>query len=400
MRERNPSDSLKNRVGNFFRRTAEGLKKLGATGLALVTFAGGLAGCSANNVKATPEVPTSSTADTPEATGKSSSTNTPSNTPSTEQATSEAPDTPKPSTRAPQNTETSPSTSSGEQTGEVIGTRMDHPNAIPAADFVEEHLTKDPQRFARQNTVATIDEALDFATAVDATLFHDWQASGYIFPGEEINARLPIYKDPRKHDAQQLAELLVKRGIAMALSQKEGSERGLSEVEDADVAPLDRERVSACLYAHYGPGILAPKPVDWGADGVAAQQFDKAVVGIVNKTNVVAGLTSSDIEITDATMSETIIRSMDGRTFETKDVSFLLDGEPFTLIAVFGEPKKQFSAPGHPERWIEEVTPTIAEVDYGKLRYYDKDGNLSDVPIDNDGDPTVQVIIGGVKARR
>lgn len=378
----NPSDSLDQTIS---RRGL--LFGIGAV-------AGAAVGCSPDNVKAVPEVPISSTDNTPEATGRSSSADTP----STEQATSKAPDTPKPSTRAPQNTETSPSTSSGEQTGEVIGTRMDHPNAIPAADFVEEHLTKDPQRFARENTVATIDEALDFATAADATLFHDWQASGYIFPGEEINARLPIYKDPRKHDAQQLAELLVKRGIAMALSQKAGSERGLSEVEDADVAPLDRERVSACLYAHYGPGILAPKPVDWGADGVAAQQFDKAVVGIVNKTNVVAGLTSSDIEITDATMSETIIRSMDGRTFETKDVSFLLDGEPFTLIAVFGKPKKQFSAPGHPERWIEEVTPNVAKVDYGKLRYYDKDGNLSDAPIDNDGDPTVQVIIGGVKA--
>ena len=72
------------------------LKKLGATTLTLAALAGGLAGCSANNVKAAPEVSTSSTTATPEATGESSSADTSSNTPSGEKSTTPAPDTPTP----------------------------------------------------------------------------------------------------------------------------------------------------------------------------------------------------------------------------------------------------------------------------------------------------------------
>ncbi|MDO5343424.1 MAG: hypothetical protein Q4F02_00720 [Candidatus Saccharibacteria bacterium] len=132
MRERNPSDSLKNRVGNFFRRTAEGLKKLGATGLALVTFAGGLAGCSAHNVEATPEVSTSSTTATPKATGESSSTETS----STEKATSKAPDTPTPSSPS-SSAEKSSETPTG--SAEIVGgePRYNHPDTIKAHEYID-----------------------------------------------------------------------------------------------------------------------------------------------------------------------------------------------------------------------------------------------------------------------
>ena len=397
-REHNPSDSLKNRVGNFFRGTAERvvgrLKKLGVTGLALFTFTGGLAGCSPDVKPAAPEVSTSSTTATPGATGESSSADTPSNTPSGEKS---ATPTAKQSSKSPtQTAEASPSASPSEK----ISTRMDHPNAIPAEDFFEKHLANDPQRYATQgynDTAELLQDTLDFLTAQDAIALHKYPGVDYYERFDEPSGKLPIFKDPRKLDADELSQLLVKRGIAVAVNQKLGSEHGASSASDADVAPLDIRRVEGVLYANFGPAILARKPTEWGTDGVAAQKFDQAITGIVNRTGVVAGIRPHDMEITSATATELKTLSIGDRTFEAKEVSFTLNGEPYTVLAVFGAPKKQFSSLGHPKRYIEGVSKGDRK-DFGKLRYQYEDGTFSEVPLDSDGDPTCQVLIAGVIA--
>lgn len=366
MRERNPSDSLKNRVGNFFRRTAEGLKKLGATGLALVTFAGGLAGCSAHNVEATPEVSTSSTTATPKATGESSSTDTPSNTPSTEQATSNAPDTPTPSV---EKSSATPSVESTQTGGEILSDdyRYNHPNTIEARSLIDDSLAplKDSSytdvylRNVPRNEI--FDNATDFRVAlyVDSAINYE-DVAGMSFQITESGSRNNAYhsaydilkikeEDGGVEGVQLLAEGSLASPIAYALAQKEGS---TSVVEaDADTAPLDVKRANdiyALAFGHMLGSLGEQAQERVGLDINETKKLLDVLYAPLQGVDTVKVLTRDDLQITDVKqVSEpyTIITGNnldrdDDKERTVVDIEMTINGVRFCVVYQLNQPTR------------------------------------------------------------